>query len=208
MAGLPGLYPPQRTECPQRVPAQDGGELTWEVEPAFREGRVSVCERRNSLAVIVFRRTDKERTHIHKRLLAGLDLETRAELTLTGTYAQATVDVRCASHSPAPQHRQALEGDPRRQSQRGAHPRPLLTRGRPSARAGSGRRPPGYGPPHAPPPGPPQAAASRERARAGSRSSTSSRYRHVPDRVPQIHRHPCAADRLPLRSDWRPPSPR
>lgn len=36
MAGLPGLYPPQRTECPQRVPAQDGGELTWKVEPRVR----------------------------------------------------------------------------------------------------------------------------------------------------------------------------
>ena len=40
----------------------------------------------------------------------------------------------------------------------------------------------------------------RLRERAGSRSSRSSRYRHVTGRVPQIHCHPCAASRLPLRS--------
>ena len=49
---------------------------------------MSVCERRNSLAVIVFRLGDKERTHIHERLLGGLDAETRAELALTSGYGQ------------------------------------------------------------------------------------------------------------------------
>ena len=67
-----------------------------ELELAFREGRVSVYYRGNSLAVIVFRPADAYRIDIHKRFLAGLDAETRAEFTLTRSYGQATVDARDA----------------------------------------------------------------------------------------------------------------
>jgi len=67
-----------------------------ELELAFREGRVSVYYRGNSLAVIVFRPADKYRIDIHERFLAGLDPETRAQFTLTGSYGQATVDARDA----------------------------------------------------------------------------------------------------------------
>jgi len=68
---------------------------------------------------------------------------------------------RCASPASASQRRQAHEGDPRGRAQGGAHLRPILTRERPSARVGFGRRSPGHGSPRAPPPGPPRAAAPR-----------------------------------------------
>ena len=67
-----------------------------ELEPAFREGRVSVYYRGNSLAVIVFRPAGKYRIDIHERFLDGLDAETRAEFTLTGSYDHVTVDARGA----------------------------------------------------------------------------------------------------------------
>jgi hypothetical protein len=67
-----------------------------ELELAFREGRVSVYYRGNSLAVIVFRPAGKYRIDIHKRFLDGLDPETRAEFTLSGSYGQVTVDARGA----------------------------------------------------------------------------------------------------------------
>ena len=67
-----------------------------ELELAFREGRVSVYYRGNSLAVIVFRPAGKYRIDIHKRFLAGLDAETRAEFALSGSYGQVTVDARAA----------------------------------------------------------------------------------------------------------------
>ena len=58
---------------------------------------MSVCERRNSIAAIVFRLADKERTHVHERFLAGLDAETRAELTHTGICGRVTVDARASA---------------------------------------------------------------------------------------------------------------
>ena len=67
-----------------------------ELELAFREGRVSVYYRGNSLAVIVFRPVGKYCIDIHKRFLDGLDPETRAEFTLSGSYGQVTVDARGA----------------------------------------------------------------------------------------------------------------
>src|SRR5450759_1215112 len=67
-----------------------------ELEVAFRKGRLSVYYRGNSLAVIVFPPADKYRIDIHKRFLDGLDPETRAEFTLTGSYGQVTVDARAA----------------------------------------------------------------------------------------------------------------
>ena len=67
-----------------------------ELELAFREGRVSVYYRGNSLAVIVFRPADKYRIVIHKRFLDGLDPETRAEFTLAGSYGQVTLHARAA----------------------------------------------------------------------------------------------------------------
>jgi hypothetical protein len=67
-----------------------------ELELAFREGRVSVYYRGNSLAVIVFRPADKYRIDIHERFLDGLDAETRTEFTAGGSYGQVTVDARGA----------------------------------------------------------------------------------------------------------------
>jgi len=67
-----------------------------ELELAFRKGRLSVYYRGNSLAVIVFRPADKYRIDIDERFLDGLDPETRAEFTLTGSYRQVTVDARTA----------------------------------------------------------------------------------------------------------------
>src|SRR5450759_3652452 len=67
-----------------------------ELEVAFRKGRLSVYYRGNSLAVIVFPPADKYRIDIHKRFLDGLDPETRAEFTLTGSYGRVTADARAA----------------------------------------------------------------------------------------------------------------
>ena len=66
-----------RTPRPPRVRARSRGEL----ELAFRKGRLFVYQRRNSLAVIVFRPAGKERTGVHERFLAGVDPETKEELT-------------------------------------------------------------------------------------------------------------------------------
>ena len=50
-----------------------------------------MCEQRNSLAVIAFRPTDRDRIDIPKRFLDGLDPETRAEFTFSRSYGQVTV---------------------------------------------------------------------------------------------------------------------
>ena len=67
-----------------------------ELELAFREGRVSVYYRGNSLAVIVFRPAGKYRIDIHRRFLEDLDPETQAEFTFSGSYGQVTVDAHGA----------------------------------------------------------------------------------------------------------------
>ena len=67
-----------------------------ELELAFREGRVSVYYRGNSLAVIVFRPEGKYRIDIHKRFLDGLDPKTRAEFTVSRSYGRVTMDARGA----------------------------------------------------------------------------------------------------------------
>ena len=53
---------------------------------------MSVCERRNSLAVIVFRPADEERTHIDERFLAGLGPERRPSSRLPVPTAREKAD--------------------------------------------------------------------------------------------------------------------
>ena len=81
-----------RTPRPPRVRARSRGEL----ELAFRKGRLFVCQRRSSLAVIVFRPAGKERTGVHERFLAGVDPETKAGLTVSCGCGPAAVDARGA----------------------------------------------------------------------------------------------------------------
>jgi hypothetical protein len=65
-----------------------------ELELAFREGRVSVYYRGNSLAVIFFCPAETYRIEIHKRFLDGLDAETQGKFTIGRSYGQVTVGAR------------------------------------------------------------------------------------------------------------------
>ena len=77
-----------RTPRPPRVRASSRGEL----EPAFRKGRLFVYQRRNSVAVIVFRPAGKYRVDIHERFLASVDPETQAGLTFSRRCGPAAAD--------------------------------------------------------------------------------------------------------------------
>ena len=156
-----------RTPRPPRVRASSRGEL----EPAFREGRVFVCERRNSLAVIVFRPAGKYRIDIHERFLAGVDPETKAGLTFSRRCGPAAVDARGAHRLLQRRNggklMKAIREGARREEL--TFEQILIADNPPPARVHA-HRPAGHGPPYALPPEPPCAAASRKRAREGSRS--------------------------------------
>src|SRR5450759_2887946 len=136
-----------------------------ELELAFRKGRLSVYYRGNSLAVIVFRPADKYRIDIHGRFLEGLDPETRAEFTLTGSYGQVTVDARGAHRTLQRRNVGRLMKAIRdvNHSEELTFEQILIADNPPPARVPA-HRPPGHGSPHAPPLGPPRAAATRKRA--------------------------------------------
>ena len=136
-----------------------------ELELASRKGRLSVYYRGNSLATIVFRPAGQYRIDIHKRFLDGLDPETRAEFTLTGSYRQVTVDARGAHRILQRRSVGRLMKAIRdvNHSEELTFEQVLIADKPPPARVPA-HGPPGHGPPHAPPPGPPRAAATRERA--------------------------------------------
>ena len=171
-----------------------------ELELAFRKGRLSVYYRGNSLAVIVFRPAGKYRIDIHKRFLDGLDPKTRAEFTLAGSYGRVTVDARGAhrilqhrnvgrlmkairdvNHSEELIFEQILIAD-------NPPSREFLLIDRQVTDHHMHRRLDLLG------------LRRLESGRYGFVVIEVSRYLHVPDNVPLINRHPCAASRLPLRS--------